>query len=108
MSESPITRSEMKTELGKMEERLIDHSDRVRMDLLEHTDRVRMDLLEHTDRVRMELLERTEKVETILLREFRKWAISLESRFKANDALVVGFNERLVSVEERLSDLESR
>lgn len=97
MSESPITRSEMKAELGQMEERL-----------LQHTERVRMELLEQAARLHMESLERTQKVETTLLKDFRKWAISFESRFKANDALVVGFNERLVSVEERLSDLENR
>jgi hypothetical protein len=84
MSESPITRSEMKAELFQMEERL-----------LQHTDGVRTELLEHIERLHMESLERTEKVETTLLKEFRKWAISFESRFKANDALVVGFNERL-------------
>jgi hypothetical protein len=27
---------------------------------------------------------------------------------KANDALIFGFNERLISVEERLSDLERK
>jgi len=29
-------------------------------------------------------------------------------KFKANEALIVGFSERLTSVEERLSDLEQR
>jgi len=65
-------------------------------------------LLDHTDRARLELLERTEKVETTLLKEFRKWGVSFESRFKANDALIFGFNERLISVEERLSELERK
>jgi hypothetical protein len=54
------------------------------------------------------LLERVEKTETNLLREFRKWAISFESRFKANEALVTGFAERMTSLEERVSDLERR
>ena len=31
------------------------------------------------------LLERIEKTETTLLREFRKWAISFESRFRSNE-----------------------
>ena len=57
---------------------------------------------------RTELLERLEKTETTLLREFRKWAISFESRFRANDILVMGFSERMVSLEERVSDLERR
>lgn len=55
-----------------------------------------------------ELLERIERVETTLLREFRKWAVSFESRFRANEVLIGGFNERLVSLEERVSDIERR
>jgi hypothetical protein len=55
-----------------------------------------------------ELLERIEKVETTLLREFRKWAVSFESRFRSNEVLIGGFNERLVSLEERVSDIEGR
>ena len=86
MSESPVTRSELKAELQSLETRF----------------------QEHTERVRLEVLERTEKVETTLLKEFRKWGISFESRFKATDALVFGFNERLISVEERVSDLEQK
>jgi hypothetical protein len=53
------------------------------------------------------MLERIEKVETTLLKEFRKWAISFESRFRANEVLVGGFNERMISLEERVTDLES-
>jgi hypothetical protein len=55
-----------------------------------------------------ELLKRIERVETTLLREFRKWAVSFESRFRANEVLVGGFSERLVSLEERVSDIERR
>ena len=53
------------------------------------------------------MLERIERVETTLLKEFRKWAISFESRFRANEVLVGGFNERMISLEERVTDLES-
>jgi hypothetical protein len=52
------------------------------------------------------LLERIEKTETTLLREFRKWAVSFESRFRANEILVGGFSERMISLEERVSSLE--
>jgi len=58
--------------------------------------------------LKTELLERIERSETTLLREFRKWAISFESRFRANQTLVDGFSERMVSLEERVSDLERR
>jgi len=54
------------------------------------------------------LLEGIEKSETTLLREFRKWAISFESRFRANQTLVEGFSDRMVSLEERVSDLEAQ
>ena len=54
------------------------------------------------------LLERIEKTETTLLKEFRKWAISFESRFRANEVLVGGFNERLIALEERVSDIEGK
>ena len=53
------------------------------------------------------MLERIGKVETTLLKEFRKWAISFESRFRANEVLVGGFNERMISLEERVTDLEA-
>jgi len=55
-----------------------------------------------------ELLERPEKVETTLLCEFGKWAVSFRSRFRANEVLVGGFNEQLISLEERVSDIERR
>lgn len=54
------------------------------------------------------LLERVEKTETTLSREFRKWAVSFESRFRSNEVLVGGFSERVTSLEERVSDLERR
>jgi len=60
------------------------------------------------DASRTELLERIEKVETTLLRELRKWAVSFESCFRANEVLIGGFNQRLVSLEERVSDIERR
>ena len=60
------------------------------------------------DTLEMRMLERLEKTATTLLREFRKWAISFKSKFRASDALVVGFSERVTSLEERVSDLEHR
>ncbi|MBV8675353.1 MAG: hypothetical protein JOZ33_18155 [Acidobacteriaceae bacterium] len=53
------------------------------------------------------VLERLDKLETTLFKEFREWAISFESRFRANEVLVSGFNERMISLEERVTDLES-
>jgi hypothetical protein len=115
MSEAAVTKSELdglETRLlehsERSERRLLDHTERIRLELLEHTDRTRIQLLEHVERVRLELSEGIERSEASLLKEFRKWAISFESKFKANEALVVGFSERLTSVEERLGDLEQK
>jgi hypothetical protein len=87
--ERPVTRGDLDIAL-KMQ----------RDDILQRMDKQRDEIVEH-------LLERIEKTETTLLKEFRKWAVSFESRFKANETLVGGFSERLVSLEERVSDLES-
>ncbi|HEX3682639.1 MAG TPA: hypothetical protein VHU83_08840 [Bryobacteraceae bacterium] len=53
-------------------------------------------------------VELARSIETSLLKEFRKWAISFESRFKANEILIGGFNERLIALEERVGDIERR
>ena len=60
------------------------------------------------DGVKVEMLERIEKTETTLLKAFRKRAISFESRFRANEVLVGGFNERLMALEERVSDIAGK
>jgi hypothetical protein len=52
------------------------------------------------------LLARLEQSETSLLKAFRSWAVRFETRFKASEILVGGFNERLSSLEERVGDLE--
>ena len=53
-----------------------------------------------------EVIELVRGVETTLLKEFRKWAITFESRFRANEILVGGFNERLIALEERVGEIE--
>ena len=58
--------------------------------------------------LRKDVCDRLELLETRLLREFRNWGVSFESRFRANEVLIGGFNERLVSLEERVSDIERR
>lgn len=73
--ENPVT----KTDLEALETRLVER--------LEKTETA----------LETRLLERIEKTETTLLLEFRKWALSFESRFRANEILVGGFNERILS-----------
>ena len=52
------------------------------------------------------LLERIEKSETTLLKEFRKWAVRIETPLRANQVLVSGFNERLSAIEDRMDEIE--
>ncbi|MGA7461718.1 MAG: hypothetical protein WBW69_15925 [Candidatus Korobacteraceae bacterium] len=67
----------------------------------------RDDISQRMDKQRDEIVERIDKMETTLLKEFRRWGVRFRSRFVANEVLVAGFSERLVSLEERVSDLES-
>lgn len=66
------------------------------------------DLKIRLEQVQDTIGRRLEEMETKLLREFQVWAVSFESRFRANEILVGGFNERLIAVEERLSDIEGK
>jgi hypothetical protein len=65
-------------------------------------------LIEQADQPRLDILARTEKMETTLLTEFRRWSGNFEAQLKANEALIFGFNERLISAEERLRELERK
>ena len=56
--------------------------------------------------LKTELLERIEKSETTLLKEFRKWAVRIETPLRANQVLVSGFNERLSAIEDRMDEIE--
>jgi chromosome segregation ATPase len=94
--------------LQQINERL-DHVDR-RFEQIdrrfEQIDR-RLDELERRLEQRFEeTIEFARGIETSLLKEFRKWAISFESRHKANEILIGGFNERLIALEERVGDIE--
>jgi len=64
-------------------------------------------LLERIDRTEVDLLERMERTETTLLKEFRKWATRIEARGRVGETSIVGFNERLNVLEERVDDLEN-
>jgi len=55
---------------------------------------------------RRTVLDRLDDFEARVLRESRFWDAYFESRFRANEVLIGGFNERLVSLKERVSDIE--
>jgi hypothetical protein len=58
--------------------------------------------------VRSELIERIEDTETRLLKEFRKWAVRIESVGRVNETRSIGLDQRIAVIEERLNDLEDR
>jgi len=54
------------------------------------------------------LREHTEETETRLLREFWKWARTADARYRQHHAEVTGLDERVLNLEDRVSDLESK
>jgi hypothetical protein len=62
---------------------------------------------ERIEKTEIQLLERIEKTETTLLKEFRKWATRIEARGRVAETSILGFNERLTVLEERVDDLEN-
>ena len=58
--------------------------------------------------LRAELIERIEDTETRLLKEFRKWAVRIESVGRVNETRSIGLEQRVSVLEERLNDLEDR
>jgi hypothetical protein len=65
-------------------------------------------LSEHTDAMETRLREHTETVETRLLSEFWKWARSADLKARQHTNNISSIDERLLAVEERLSDLERK
>jgi hypothetical protein len=66
------------------------------------------ELRTHLERMENRLREHSEAVETRLLSEFWKWARTADARYRQNQGVVKGLEERVMVVEERISDLERR
>ncbi len=62
----------------------------------------------HSEAVETRLREHSEAVETRLLSEFWKWARTADARYRQNQGVVNGLEERVLVVEERVSELERR
>jgi len=58
--------------------------------------------------LRGEMIERIEDSEAKLLKEFRKWAVRIESVGRVNETRSIGLDQRVSVLEERLNDLEDR
>jgi polyhydroxyalkanoate synthesis regulator phasin len=52
--------------------------------------------------------EHTEEIETRLLREFWKWARTADARYRQHHSEVTGLDERVLNLEDRVRDLESK
>jgi hypothetical protein len=95
--------AELKTHLEEMEARLKAHTslecESVGARLRAHTEEMEASLKAHTS------LE-CEKVETKLLREFYKWGRTSDIRTRQALAESATLAERMLNVEDRVSDLE--
>jgi tetrahydromethanopterin S-methyltransferase subunit G len=91
--DQPVTRSEMEALLKSFAEH-IDHR-------FEGVDK-------RITEVQEELEQRIEKSETSLLTAFHQWSRTHELRSRAVTTAVVGFDERLALVEDRLAEVERK
>jgi hypothetical protein len=66
------------------------------------------ELKSYLEAMETRLREHTEIVETRLLSEFWKWARSSDIKARQHTNNIVSIDERLLAVEERLSELERR
>ena len=66
------------------------------------------ELKSYLEAMEMRLREHTETVETRLLSEFWKWARSSDIKARQHSNNIGSIDERLLAVEERLSELERR
>ena len=77
-------------------------------ELKAYLERMENRLREHSEATETRLREHSEAVETRLLSEFWKWARTADARYRQNQGVVKGLEERVLVVEERVSDLERR
>jgi hypothetical protein len=105
-------RSDLKGQIGGLRDELKAHTERsingLRDELRTHIDR-RLDIL------RTELMAHTEKVETNLLSEFWKWARTSDIRARQTGSILnahsinaIAVDERMMAIEERVSEIERR
>lgn len=66
------------------------------------------ELKRYLEDMKAEMKEHAERVETRLLSEFWKWARTADARYRQHTGAVKGLEERVLLVEDRLSDIERR
>jgi hypothetical protein len=66
------------------------------------------ELKAHLEAMENRLQEHTEKIETQLLTQFWKWARTADIKMRQNRGDISLMDERIASVEDRISELERR
>ena len=82
-----------------MDQELKAHLDAMEARLKAHTEA-------QTSALETRLRAHTEEVETNLLSEFWKWARTADARYRQNQGVVFGLDQRVQAVEDRVADLE--
>ena len=95
---------------GELRDELLAHMGRMEANLLARIEHGEVALLARIERVESQLEERLllriEETETKLLKEFRKWSIPVTSKVRTSEITLVGSNERISLLEERVDALE--
>ena len=95
----PVTRDEMHEELAAFESRMDQ-----RMSSLQGNMSA---LQESLSSLQESLTEKMRDLQTETLRAFHGWASPVESRLRGTNTFVMGFEERLTLLEERMRKMES-
>jgi hypothetical protein len=61
---------------------------------------MKAEMHEQLEQQKFEMLERVERVETTLLKEFRKWAVRLETGVKVHDLEIASLKQRISFLED--------
>jgi hypothetical protein len=77
-------------------------------ELKAHLDAMEARLNAQTEALETRLRTHSEEVETNLLSEFWKWARTADARYRQNQGVVIGLDQRVQAVEDRVAELERR
>ena len=102
----PVTRDEMHEELAAFESRI----DRRMSSLQENMSSLQENmssLQKSMSSLQESLTEKMRDLQTETLRAFHGWASPVESRLRGTNTFVMGFEERLALLEERMRKMES-
>jgi hypothetical protein len=91
-----------------VDEELKQYLDAMKRETKLDLDAMRRDIRVDLESLRSDLMAHNEAVETRLLGEFFKWARTADARYRQNQGVVAGLDERVQVVEDRVAELERR